>query len=505
MPTSSPGGFLLILVLLLPAAAILPAFVRGGRFAERIALVVTAVGLALAFLVAALVLRSGAPLVYALGGWTPPLGLVLRADGLSAAMMLTSAVVVGAVAFFARAEFATADGRHESRAPFTFWMLLLALSGALNAVFLGSDLFNLYVAIELLTFAAVPLVCLDGSAQQLEAALRYLMFALLGSVLYLLGTALLYGAYGTLDIQLLAQRAVANPATLAAASLMTLGLLAKTALFPLHLWLPPAHAGAPAPASAVLSALVVKGSFFIVLRLWFDAMPGLLGPAPAQLPATLGALAILFGSAVALRQARLKMLVAYSTVAQIGYLFLMFPLLARAEAMQIGTAAIWTGGMLQAVSHAMAKAAMFMAAGLVAKAAGHDEIRGLGGIGRAMPMTVIAFALGGFSLMGLPPSGGFIAKWLLLRASIDTGQWWWAIVVAGGGMLTGGYVFKVLVQALSSGSATLAPVPLQRQKIVLALAVGSVALGMVPLASFGLVQVGRAGTPELLCLWDCGP
>ena len=108
----------------------------------------------------------------------------------------------------------------------------------------------------------MPLVCLDGRPETLTAALRYLLFALFGSVLYLLGTALLYGAYGTLDIVLLAYRISAEPvvapAVCVAAGLMTAGLLAKTALFPLHLWLPPAHAGAPAAASAVLSALVVK-------------------------------------------------------------------------------------------------------------------------------------------------------------------------------------------------------------------------------------------------------
>ena len=107
---------------------------------------------------------------------------------------------------------------------------------------------------------------------------------------------------------------------------MTTGLLAKTALFPLHLWLPPAHAGAPAAASAVLSALVVKGSWFLVVRLWFDVMPGVVTFSAAQLLGGLGAAAILIFSVVALRQERLKLLIAYSTLAQIGYLFLMFPL-----------------------------------------------------------------------------------------------------------------------------------------------------------------------------------
>ena len=492
---STPGGFLLVLALMLPVAGLLPALVLGGRHAERIALALTPVGLALAVAIAAAVLRTDTALVYVVGGWAPPLGIALRADGLSAAMLLTTALVIGATALFARAEFGTPPGVTEARAPLAFWTLLLGVWAAMNAVLLGGDLFNLFVALELLTFSAVPLVCLDGRAETMRAALRYLLFALLGSVLYLLGVALLYGAYGTLDIVLLAGLVRPGPATLAAAALMTTGLLAKTALFPLHLWLPAAHAGAPAPASALLSSLVVKGSFLIVVRIWFDVMPGLPKGAAMQILAGLGAAAILFGSVLALRQARLKLLIAYSTVAQIGYLFLMFPLAASAAAQ----ANAWTGGMLQAISHAFAKAAMFMAAGLIAQAAGHDRIAGLAGIGRALPMTVLAFGLGGLSLMGLPPSGGFVAKWLLLRASIDAGQWWWGLVVVTGGLLTGGYVFRVLEPALaeSGGRAhAFAPVAHDREMVALALAVVSMALGLLPFASFGLLQVGRL-TPAI--------
>jgi multicomponent Na+:H+ antiporter subunit D len=487
---STPGCFLLVLALVLPVTGTLLALALGGRRAERITLALMPVGLALALAIAANVLRADAALVYVVGGWAPPLGLALRADGLSAAMLLTAAVVIGAVGLFARAEFKTPPDVPEARAPLAFWTLLLGVWAALNAVLLGDDLFNLFVALELLTFSAVPLVCLDGSASTLQAALRYLLFALLGSVLYLLGVALMYGAYGTLDIVLLSGLVRAEPAALAAATLMTAGLLAKTALFPLHLWLPPAHAGAPAPASAVLSALVVKGSFVIIVRLWFDVMPGLASPAAMQVLATLGAAAIVFGSALALRQARLKLLVAYSTVAQIGYLFLMFPL-ATGAAAQVGA---WTGGILQAISHAAAKAAMFMAAGLIAQALGHDRIAGLAGIGRALPMTVLAFSLGGLSLIGLPPSGGFAAKWLLLSAAIDSGQWWWGLVVVMGGLLTGGYVFRVLAPALAEPvdrTQAFAPVPRGREMVVLALAVLSMVLGLLPFYSFGLVQIGR--------------
>ena len=401
---STPGGALLVWALIFPAAGALLALVLGGRHAERIVLALMPVGLGLAIAIAAGVLHADAALVYVVGGWAPPLGIALRADGLSAAMMITTAVVICAVGLFARADFQTPQGLPEARAPLAFWTLLLALWGALNAILLGDDLFNLFVALELLTFSAVPLVCLDGRVETLSAALRYLLFALLGSMLYLLGTVLLYGAYGTLDIVLLSERVRAEPAAWTAITLMTVGLLAKTALFPLHLWLPPAHAGAPAPASAVLSALVVKGSFILVVRLWFDVMPGVPSHAAAQLLAALGAAAIVFGSVLALRQARLKMLIAYSTVAQLGYLFLMFPLAAGQGAAQFGA---WSGGLLQAISHACAKAAMFMAAGLIAQALGHDRIAGLGGIGRALPMTLFAFGIAGLSLMGVPPSGGF--------------------------------------------------------------------------------------------------
>ena len=158
---------------------------------------------------------------------------------------------------------------------------------------------------------------------------------------------------------------------------MTAGLLAKTALFPMHFWLPPAHAGAPAAASAVLSALVVKASYFLIVRIWFDVLPGPRSVAAAQMLGTLGAAAIIFGSVIALQQARLKLLIAYSTVAQIGYLFLMFPLVVGFDAQPWGDAA-WTGGLIQLFSHAFAKAAMFMAAGLIAEAARPRPHRRLG-------------------------------------------------------------------------------------------------------------------------------
>ena len=305
-------------------------------------------------------------------GIAPPLGIALRADGLSAVMLVTSALILPAAGLFARAGFATPPGGGESRKALTFWIMLQAISAALAIIFVSGDLFNLYVALELLTFAAVPLACVDGRAETYAAALRYLLFALFGSIFYLLGAALLYGAFGTLDMQLLAERIRPMPAVTTAAALMTAGLLAKTALFPLHLWLPPAHANAPAPASAVLSGLVVKGSFFLVVRLWFFVLPALPAVGFDAILGTLGSAAVVFGSVMALRQPRLKLLIAYSTIAQIGYLFLIFPLGAGAHAW---TTDGWNGGLMQVIAHAFAKSAMFLAAGLLYESLGHDRDR----------------------------------------------------------------------------------------------------------------------------------
>jgi multicomponent Na+:H+ antiporter subunit D len=491
------GGFLLVLALSLPTAGMLLSLALGGRLAAYAALLLLPVGVCVAIAIAAGVWCTRAPLVYFIGGWSPPLGLALRADGLSATMLVTTAIVIFATGLYSRAAFRTPAGISETRPSLAFWVLLMAVWAALNLVFLGDDLFNLYVALELLTFAAVPLVCLDGGVETLAAALRYLLFALLGSVFYLLGAALFYGGYGTLDIALLFGLVRSEPIAFAAAGLMTAGLLAKTALFPLHLWLPPAHAGAPPAASAVLSGLVVKASFFLVIRLWFDVMPELLNLLAAQVLSTLGAGAILVGSVLALRQARLKLLIAYSTIAQIGYLFLMFPL-ATGPA-QLGSNVALTGGMLQAVSHAFAKAAMFMSAGLIAEALGHDRIAELRGVGQMAPMTVIAFGVAALSLVGLPLSGGFVAKWLLLTAAINAGQWWWALIMLLGGLLAGGYMFRVLAPALADVDQPLVPqtsVARSRELVALALALCSVLLGFLPLRPFGLLQIGRPNTSE---------
>lgn len=483
--TSTAGGALLAAAVLLPFVGMLLGLCLGGRWLQRVAFASMPLGLALALAIALAWGETNGPVVYLLGGWSPPLGIALRADGASVAMLLAVACVVCAIGLFARADFGLAPGAPESRSAFTYWLLLLAVWGALNLVFVSGDLFTLYVALELLTFAGVPLVCLAGSGETLRAALRYMLFALCGSVLYLLGAVLLYGGYGTLDMPMLAEVLRPEPIAFAALALMTAGLLAKTALFPLHIWLPPAHGGAPAAASAVLSALVIKGSWFLVLRLWLDVMPGVATVRAAQLLAGLGAAAIVVGSVVALRQQRLKLLVAYSTVAQIGYLFLLFPLAFDAAGDMVMRDAAQAAGLLQAIAHATAKAGMFMAAGLVYAALGHDRIDDLAGAARALPVAVAALLVGGLALMGVLPSGAYLAKKLLLASADESGQWWWSLVLQGGAVFTAGYVVLIAMRSFRRPAAPPKTLPVSMLSQCAALGLTLLSLALSGAALFG--------------------
>jgi len=387
--------------------------------------------------------RTG-PFIYPLGAWPAPLGINLSVDGLAAGMVLLTALIGGLCAVYAGVYL-----RHYPAATSFFWPLFWFLIAGMNGIWLAEDIFNLYVGLEVMGLAAVGLVALSATPAALAAAMRYLLAALLGSLAYLLGVALLYATYGTLSMSGLHAVAAPGATTEVALALIILGLLLKTALFPLHAWLPPAHGGAMTPVSALLSALVVKGSFYILMRLWLVLGPEVTPEFTAQLLGILGAGAVFYGGWMAWRQKHLKQLVAYSTVAQIGYLFLFFPLVTGTspEAARLA----WDGTLMMLIAHALAKAALFLSAGNLILAAGSAQIRDLTGMSRFRALSLFSFGLAGVSLMGLPPSGGFTGKWLLLHSAILSGQWWWLIVLFLGGLLSAAYIFRVFRMSFREG------------------------------------------------------
>lgn len=471
--TDIPWGVLLIL---LPLAGGMICFLWPGM--AKILGLVTAFAIALSVACLAWQILENGVYRHAVGGWGAPLGIDLYADGLSLLMLAATALVGFGVSVYSAGYF---EREHSAR----FWPLWLFLWMGLNALFLSADLFNLYVTLELMGLAAVALAALTGGRDALSGAMRYLLAMLLGSLAYLLGVALIYHGFGSVDISTLAQRIESSPKIWAALGLISAGLALKTALFPLHFWLPPTHASAPAPVSALLSALVVKASFYILLRLWLEIF-GSLSEGVDALLGLLGAAAVLWGSLQALRQTRLKLLVAYSTVAQLGYLFISFPL-----AISAGVTA-WSAAAYLALSHALAKAAMFLAAGNLLRFGGHDRIADLDRVVQRLPLTAGAFALAGVSIMGLPPSGGFIGKWLLLEAALAQGRWDLAAVMILGGLLAAGYVFKVLGNAFTQTAVLRESraVPASMEWAALLLAIGAILLGFLVAPVLALLGIG---------------
>jgi len=416
-----------------------------SRYASLIAIISNLVALVASTAVLMRVYQSG-PFLHELGGWHAGLGISLRADALSSILLVMSMTVISAATFYASAYFTDAAKRAR------FWPLWLMLTVALNALLLSGDLFNLYVTLELLGLSAVALTALSDNRAALQAAIRYLSIGLLGSLVFLAGVALVYAGYGTLDLATLASLVQANPLSQVAFGLMTAGLLIKSALFPLHFWLPSAHASAPAPVSAALSALVVKVAVYILLRLWVDVFDLVLTLSSTMLLGILGAIAVIWGSWQALQAQRLKLMAAYSTVAQIGYLFIFLPLIAALPEGALQDAA-FTALLLMALTHGFAKSAFFLSAGVIQQYCGHDRIAELGGTARALPLTIFVISLSGVALIGLPPSGSFLGKWYLISSSFQAGQWWWIPVVLVGSVLATAYVFRILGHAFGPGES----------------------------------------------------
>ena len=445
-----------ILLIVLPLAAALLAFAL-PRLAGWAALLAMAAVPALLLPLTALVGPDSA-LLYPLGGWPSELGIGLLTDGLSLWLLWVGAVVNIAIGFYARRYFLPDLGGGSTTASGHYFPpLWLMLWAAFNGVLLSADLFNIYVGLELLGLAAVCLAALGDSQEARRAALRYLLLNLFGSLSFLLAVVMIYRQTGSLNLDLFRELVAPDPLIHLALALLSLGLIIKSALFPLHFWLPPAHAQATAPVSALLSALVVKASLYLLLRIWLSLKEGgALDPTLLfQLFGILGAAAIFWGSLQALRCAGFKELIAYSTVAQMGYLFLVFPLLSGPE-----PASALYGLLFFLAAHALAKAALFLVAGTIAKqhrlAGKADQpllISHLTGLSRTLPLSSLTLALAAVSLMGLPPSGGFVGKWYLLHAALTSRQWWWTTAIIGGGLLSLAYLLRPVARTFTRSAA----------------------------------------------------
>ncbi|RCV88466.1 NADH-ubiquinone oxidoreductase [Billgrantia montanilacus] len=423
--------------------------------------------------------------------WVLDLGTLTlhwRANGLTLLLLLLTQLLVLASAAYAPAYLCDAV-QARGRGPAWLWPLMGLLATSLSLIWLAADLLSLYIGLELMGLTAVGLMLLPGREEALAAGMRYLLLALIGSLAFLLGVALLLGGWGRLDLAGLAEAVEPGPLLWVAMALLSAGLLLKAAAFPLHAWLAPVHGSAWTPVSALHAALVIKASFFIALQLWLVLAPR--AAMAAWLVGGMGAAAVVWGGLLAWRADKLKDVVAWSTVSQLGYLLIAFPLLIGTSQAVVSIA--WGGVWLQLLAHSLAKAAMFLAVGNLMLATGESRVSGLAGASRRFPLSLLSFGIAAISLVGLPPSAGFTAKWLLLHASLAAGQWPWLVVLALGTLLSAAYMFRVFRYSFVEDVELqdYRPVPLRMDLIAMALALASLLLGLT--ASWPLAILAIAG------------
>jgi multicomponent Na+:H+ antiporter subunit D len=385
------------------------------------------------------VLNSG-PISYAMGGWEPPWGIEYRVDALNG-LILMLIVSIGAVTM-PFAHRSVAFEIPEERRSWFYCMYLLCLSGLLGVTITG-DAFNAFVFLEVSALSTYVLIALGPNRRSLLAAFQYLIMGTIGATFYVIGVGLLYLLTGSLNMIDIAGRlggaaATQMPAVIAALAFITVGVSLKLALFPLHAWLPNAYAYAPSWVTVFLSATATKVAVYLLIRFYFSVFG--ISIDFSDLPFTeiviaLSVAAMLIASSIAVFERDLKRMLAYSSVAQIGYVTLGVGL-----ANQSGL----TGGLAHIANHAVMKATLFLAAGAIFYRAGTVQLRELAGIGRRMPLSMAAFAIAGLGLVGTPGTAGFISKWYLAIGAINKGSWPLVFVILASSLMALVYVGRVL-------------------------------------------------------------
>ncbi len=429
---------LLILQVVVPlVAAPICILIRRDWLAWAFTLGVSWIVLGNALLVLNGVLAEGC-LSYDIGAWAAPYGIEYRVDAVGAFVVL---IVAGVGALIL--PFAYKSVRKEipqERIGLFYTCYLLCLTGLLGIVVTG-DAFNLFVFLEIASLSSYTLISLGRDRRALTAAFQYLIMGTIGATFILIGVGLLYMMTGTLNMSDLAQRLPleADTRTVRTAfAFLTVGASLKLALFPLHLWLPNAYTYAPSAVSAFLAATATKVAVYVMLRFFFTifGVEFSFGAMPVgSIFLLLALIAMLVASTVALFQEDIKRMLAYSSVAQIGYIILGISLVSVTGL---------TAGIIHLFNHALMKGALFMAMGCIFYRLGSVHIRDLDGIARHMPWTMAAFVVGGLSLIGVPLTTGFISKWYLVQAALEDSQWLAAIVILFSSLLAVMYVWRIV-------------------------------------------------------------
>lgn len=386
---------------------------------------------------------DGSYISYHLGGWAPPIGIEYRVDAANAFVLFLIAATATVVMPFALKSVAHEIPRKNHTLFYACFML--CITGLMGVVITG-DAFNVFVFLEISSLSTYVLVS-QGSYRDkraLTAAYDYLIMGTIGATFFVIGIGLLYMTTGTLNIADMADRLVGqgdNRTVQAAFAFIVVGMGLKVAMYPLHLWLPSAYNYAPSAVTTFLAATATKAAIYVILRFMFtvfqpnfvfntEILIWIIGP--------LALLAMFAASLIAIFQTNFKRMLAYSSIAQIGY-------------MMLGLAMFSTTGltatMVHLFNHGITKAVLFMGVGALIYRAGSTFYDRIAGMGRAMPLTGAAIVVGGMSLIGVPGTAGFISKWVLVQAAFEQNLWWLALIIVASSLLAVVYVWRV-VEAL---------------------------------------------------------
>jgi multicomponent Na+:H+ antiporter subunit D len=466
-----------VIVPMLSAPLIVMLQPRGLAWAGATAVALVSFAIALTL---ALAVLDGQTLVYAMGGWVAPYGIALSVDAFSAIMLL---VVTGAGAAAMLAAKPSIDKQIElERQPLFYSAWLLALSGLVGIV-VAADAFNIFVFMEISSLASYILIAGGPDRRALPSVFKYLMMGTIGATFYLIGVGLIYMMTGTLNLADMQARlgdvTDINP-VLVAAGFITIGLALKAAVFPLHVWVPNAYTHAPHMVTVFLAACATKVALYVLIRFDYMVFQTTLDDHRMQFALfamPLAILGILVASAVAMFEGNIKRLLASSSIAQIGYILL--------GASFVSIAGL-SASAVHLFNHALAKGGLFLAVACLAYQYRDLRLDQLGGASTRMPWTCAAFVVCGLSLIGIPGTAGFISKWMLINAALESGPWGWGIIaiILVSSLMAVVYIWRIVealyFQVPVEGDTQISEAPLQLLLVTGIIAILNIYFGLFP-------------------------
>ena len=382
------------------------------------------------------VVRHG-PIQHYLGGWPPPIGIQYLLDPLSSFFLLVIVTVSTLVLVHGR----LVVEKELPEKPVPYYSLVMLLLAGFTGIVVTHDLFNLYVFLEIAALSGYALVAVGDKAAPV-AAFRYLLIGTIGASFYLLGLALIYIVTGSLnmsDVSAILPSVHRHPPVIVGLTLIIVGMGIKMALFPMHGWLPDAYTYASSTSSALIAPIGTKVGAYVLIRVLFYVFSPSFSSEVLPVDTIimwLAAAGIVFGSVMAIAQKELKRMLAYSSVAQVGYIGLGIGL-----ASPLGL----IGAVLHAMNHAVMKGCLFLVAGNLRTKIGHSSIPLFDdSLRKKMPWSAAAFSVAALSMIGIPPTAGFFSKWYLVLASIETSNWIMVVVILMSSLLNAVYFIRVL-------------------------------------------------------------